>query len=106
MNGYCAVLITASGRDEAKELATALIGAGLAPCVNIVGPVLSVYQWKGRLHEDEEVLMIAKTGRDRFEELRELVESKHSYDVPEIVSLELSDISPGYAAYLGDFFTA
>jgi periplasmic divalent cation tolerance protein len=97
------VLVTASGREEAESLATLLIGAGLTPCVNIIPSVISIYQWKEALHRDEEALMVIKTSAGLFEELRELVEKNHSYDVPEIVALELSRLSPAYAAYLGDF---
>jgi uncharacterized protein involved in tolerance to divalent cations len=48
-------------------------------------------------------LMIIKTSESSFDQLKDLVEKNHSYDVPEIISLEISQLSPAYAAYLGDF---
>jgi periplasmic divalent cation tolerance protein len=103
MGEFRIALVTTSGVDEAERLANILIGAGLAPCVNIIPSVVSVYQWKGKLNRDEEALMIIKTSESSFEQLRELLEKNHSYDVPEIVSLEISQLSPAYAAFLGDF---
>jgi periplasmic divalent cation tolerance protein len=103
MSQFRIVLVTTSGVDEAGRLAELMIGAGLAPCVNIIPGCISVYQWKDKLNRDEEALMIIKTSEASFEELRELIEENHSYDVPEIVSLEISQLSPSYAAYLGDF---
>ena len=103
MSGFRIVLVTTSNVEEAERLANLLIGAGLAPCVNIIPSVISVYQWKNKLNRDEEALMIIKTSEASFKQVRELVEKNHSYDVPEIISLELSQLSPTYAAYLGDF---
>ena len=103
MSGFRIVLVTTSNVEEAERLANLLIGAGLAPCVNIIPHCISVYQWKNKLNRDEEALMIIKTSEASFKQVRELVEKNHSYDVPEIISLELSQLSPTYAAYLGDF---
>jgi periplasmic divalent cation tolerance protein len=97
------VLVTASGVEEAERIANLLIGAGLAPCVNIIPSVISVYQWKNKMNRDEEALMIIKSSESSFEELKELVEKNHSYDVPEIISVEISELSQAYAAFLGDF---
>ncbi len=71
--------------------------------MNIIPSVISVYEWKNKMNRDEEALMIIKTSESSFKELRELVEKNHSYDVPEIISIEMSQLSPAYAAYLGDF---
>ena len=103
MSEFRIVLVTVSGVEEAERIANLLIGAGLAPCVNIIPSVVSVYEWKGKMNRDEEALMVVKTSGPMFKQVRELVEKNHSYDVPEIISVELSELSPSYAAYLGDF---
>ncbi len=103
MSEFRIALVTTSGVEEAERIANLLIGAGLAPCVNIIPSVISVYEWKNKMNRDEEALMIIKTSESSFKELRELVEKNHSYDVPEIISIEMSQLSPAYAAYLGDF---
>ena len=103
MSAFRIVLVTTSGVEEAEKIANLLIGTGLAPCVNIIPGCVSIYQWKGKLNRDEETLMVIKTSESSFDQVRELVEKNHSYDVPEVVSLEIDQLSPGYAAFLGDF---
>ena len=103
MSEFRIVLVTTSGTEEAERIANLLVGAGFAPCVNIIPSVISVYQWKNKMNRDEEALMIIKTSESSFEEVRELVEKNHSYDVPEIISVEISQLSPAYEAFLGDF---
>ena len=103
MSEFRIVLVTTSGTEEAERIANLLVGAGLAPCVNIIPSVISIYQWKNKMNRDEEALMVIKTSESSFEQLRELVEKNHSYDVPEIISVEISQLSPSYGAYLGDF---
>ena len=104
MDEYIVVFITTSGRDEAERLAMGLINAGHAPCINIVAPCSSIYQWKGAVHRSEEALMIVKSERSRYPALREFVERVHSYDVPEILGIPISCIPDGYASFLSGFF--
>lgn len=103
MNEFMLILVTASGQPEAEDIAMKLISSGLSPCVNILDSCKSIYQWKGELRHDEEVLMFIKSKKDLFEEVRELVEKNHSYDVPEILGIGLECISSKYAGFLRGF---
>ena len=103
MNDFILVFVTASGREEAENIALQLINSGSAPCVNIVSPVYSIYQWKGKLVKDEEALMIIKSRKDFFLSVREIVEKNHSYDVPEIISVPFDDVSDKYGSFLAGF---
>ncbi len=78
-------------RDEAKELARGLVENRLAACVNILPKIESYYWWDDKVEHDEEALLIVKTTRQRFDELRAWVVEHHPYDIPEIISLPLSD---------------
>jgi periplasmic divalent cation tolerance protein len=104
MEEYIAVLITTSGREEAERIAMQLINSGYAPCINIVAPCSSIYQWKGEVHRTEEALMIVKSRKSSFSALREFVERIHSYDVPEILGVPVSCVSDDYASFLSGFF--
>ncbi len=99
---FLAVFITASSADEADRLAGALVEESLAACVNIVGACRSVYRWEGKVVRDDEVLLLAKTSRDRFPELERRVRELHSYDVPEIIGVELAEVSGEYGDFLRD----
>jgi periplasmic divalent cation tolerance protein len=104
MEEYVAVFISTSGREEAERIALQLISAGHAPCINIISPCSSIYQWKGEVHRTEEALMIVKSLKSRFSSLCEFVAQIHSYDVPEILALPISCVSDDYASFLSGFF--
>ncbi len=94
------VLITCPNEDEAVKIAGAVVEEKLAACVNIIKNIRSIYKWEGKLQDDTEVLMIAKTHKDRFDGLQKRVKELHSYDVPEIISLSITDGSEDYLSWI------
>jgi len=89
-DGFRVVLTTADSAELAERLAHALVERRLAACVNIVGPVRSVYRWKGEIVADEERLLLIKTASEQFEALREALRELHTYEVPEILALAVT----------------
>ncbi|WP_289020766.1 divalent-cation tolerance protein CutA [Desulfobacter postgatei] len=85
------VYMTAGNMDEASQIAKTLVQRRLAACVNIIDGMRSVYEWKGTLQEEREVVMIAKTRADCLPDLVEAVKGMHSYDCPCIVGLDVLD---------------
>ena len=69
----------------------------LAACVNVHGPMASMYRWKGRVERDAERQVVIKTTRDRLEALRKRIHELHPYELPELVVI---DIDGGSDAYL------
>jgi periplasmic divalent cation tolerance protein len=100
MSDKIVVLSTCGSPQEAQRLAHALVEKRLAACVNIVSGVRSVYRWKDAIEDEEEVLLVIKTSRPLFEELRNEILRLHSYEVPEVIALEVVDGSEGYLAWL------
>lgn len=94
------VLITASGEEEAINIARDLVTEKLAACVNIVPAIRSIYRWEGKIHDDAEVLLIVKTNATSFNNLRDRVASIHSYANPEIISLPIDSGSEKYLEWL------
>jgi len=72
----------------------------LAACCNIVPGVESVYRWKGEVAHDGEVLCIFKTEKALFKALRERVSGLHTYEVPEVIALDISEGDRGYLEWL------
>lgn len=97
MTDCIAVLVTAGAREEAERIAEALVMERLAACVNVVGPITSIYHWEGRVERGQELLLVIKTRAALFEQLEARVKSLHSYQNPEVIALP---ISAGTAAYL------
>lgn len=85
------VYMTAGDKDEARTIGRILVEARLAACVNILENMTSLYGWEGRLQEDREVVMMAKTTADRFAALKEKVAALHSYDCPCILGFEVAE---------------
>lgn len=94
------VFITAPGEDEAAVIARALIEARLAGCVNILRGIRSIYSWHGKIEDETEVLMLAKTRKNLFGSLAEKVRELHSYSVPEIIAVPIIDGSEAYLKWL------
>ncbi len=92
--------ITAPNEEEAVKIARSLVEARLAACVTIVKNVRSIYTWQGNIEDDSEVLMIAKTRKSLFDGLSARVRELHSYDVPEIIAIPVTDGSEAYLRWL------
>lgn len=92
---FLVVYCTASS-GEAEALARALVEEHLAACVNIAS-VRSCYIWDGKSNLDSEALLIIKTTRSRFEPLQKKILELHSYAVPEIIALPVTE---GHQPYL------
>ena len=85
------VVLVSIPRDEANKLARSLVENHLAACINVVPKIESYFWWDNKLEHEEEALLIIKTTQQRFDELRAWVVANHPYDLPEIISLPLSD---------------
>ena len=95
--GFCIIYTTTSNIDESKKIAYHLVESKLAACVNIVPKVISVYSWQDKINEDEEYLLVIKTQKNRFEDVKKAILELHSYELPEIVMLP---IKKGHKEYL------
>ncbi|MFO1188692.1 MAG: divalent-cation tolerance protein CutA [Alphaproteobacteria bacterium] len=91
------VYMTASSDEEALRIGRALVGERLAACVNVIPGMRSIYWWDGRIQDDQETVLIAKTRTDLIAALTERVKALHSYAVPCVVALP---ITAGNKAYL------
>lgn len=88
-DGHALVLVTCGSEDEARRIARSLVEHHLAAGVQIV-PIESVYEWQEEIVSDSEWLLIAKTRTERFDHIEEAVVEMHSYDVPPVLMVEMS----------------
>jgi len=94
------ILSTVDSVELGRKIAGALVDAGLAACVNIIPGVRSVYRWQGKICDETELLLLIKTTAARFEEVRRLVRSLHTYQVPEVISLPIGAADRDYISWL------
>ena len=81
---------------EAQKLASETVENGLAVCVQIDGPVKSVYHWNGKLEIAREWRLMFKCLDENIDRLEMFVLSRHPYDVPEWVCVEADRVGEAY----------
>lgn len=95
-------MTTTNSEREAKSLAGILVRERHAACVQIVPKILSVYEWEGAIHEEQEYLLLIKTPERCVKDLKKAIEKHHSYEVPEFVVLPIIDGSAEYLEWMAD----
>lgn len=96
------LILSAFGSGEAAELCGRhLIEAGLAACVQVEGPIRSIYRWQGNLETADEFRLVAKTSPLCQAACQTAIEANHPYDLPEIVSLPAT-ASRAYAQWVAE----
>lgn len=102
MAEFIQVLTTIDSRELADSLGRALVERRLAACVQIAGPVKSVYRWQGRIETAEEWQCWIKTTRERFAAVERAIRELHTYSVPEIIVMPIVAGSADYLKWLAD----
>jgi periplasmic divalent cation tolerance protein len=100
MTDKIVVLNTCGSSEEAEQLARKLVEQRLAACVTVISPVKSFYQWKGAVADAAEWLLVIKTSRPLFARLGSMLASSHSYQVPEILALPVTEGSANYLSWI------
>lgn len=100
MSEHVVVLTTTDSETAATDLASGAVGARLAACAQVVGPITSVFRWDGAVQTEPEWRVELKTAADRVEALTGHLRERHSYDVPEIVATPIVGGGADYLAWL------
>ena len=96
------VFCTFPDAETARQIGTPLVNAKLAACVSLVPGIESIYHWQGKVETSQEVLALFKTTSSRYAELEQRLRELHPYDVPEILAVSPTAVSPAYAQWVGD----
>jgi periplasmic divalent cation tolerance protein len=94
------VIVTAGSEEQASAIARVLVGERLAACVNIVGPIRSIYRWRDAVEDEREYLMLVKTRANLYERVERRVKDLHGYEVPEVLALSPRAGSSPYLQWL------
>lgn len=98
--GAMVVLCTAPDQETAQSMATALVTEHLAACINILGPLSSIYHWDGQLEQATEHLLLIKTTTAIYPRLESRLAALHPYEVPEILALPVARGAAPYLSWL------
>ncbi len=86
--------------ETAQQIAREVVSQQIAACVQVVGPVASIYTWKEEVHQASEWLLLIKTVSASFQRLTDLVVSMHRYDVPEIMAVPITHTLESYGGWV------
>lgn len=90
---------TTAQRSDAERLARELIEAGLASCVQVDGPILSVYRWQGKTETTEEYRLMVKLPTNHLARAESYVLAHHPYATPEWVVVQADQVSEKYLSW-------
>lgn len=100
MEEYVQVFTTTEKKEDAEKIAKAMVEKRLAGCIQIVGPINSMYWWKGNVETAGEWLLLIKSKKELYEELEKAIKELHPYETPEIVAVPIVAGSKEYLEWL------
>ena len=95
-----AIYSTINDIKKAKKIASTLVEERLVACVNIISNIHSIYRWKGKIENDNECVLIAKTSDVKVKEVIKRIKSLHTYELPDIVVLPIIGGLKEYLEYI------
>ena len=102
MKSYIQVSTTTETKEEAQKIAQYLVEQGLAACVQITGPMESIYRWKGNVETANEWHCLIKTREDFFDKVEAAIKKLHSYETPEIIAVPIVKGGKEYLSWIED----
>jgi len=100
MTPYVQVVTTVERKEDGEDIAKTLVERRLAACVQLVGPIKSMYWWKDEIETAKEWLCYIKTHESLYDELEEAIKAIHPYETPEIISLPILSGSEDYLEWI------
>jgi periplasmic divalent cation tolerance protein len=100
MKEFIVIFVTCSSSQEAEKIGNFLVENRLAACVNVIPEVKSIFFWKGKISQEKEVLLIAKSRMDLFDSIQKEIKRLHSYEIPEIIALPVEAGSEEYLEWI------
>lgn len=93
------VQTTCASKKEAKKIANILIEEKLAACVQL-SKITSLYSWENKRCVDKEMLLSIKTKKENFKKIQRKIKENHSYDLPEIIEIQITNASKEYLQFI------
>ncbi|MCG8448074.1 MAG: divalent-cation tolerance protein CutA [Pirellulales bacterium] len=100
MSEFLQISTTTPSEQMARQIAAVLVEQRLAACVQVQGPIHSVYRWQGKVEEATEWLCTAKTHAVHLPNVEKAICQLHDYECPEIIAVPIVGGSTAYLTWL------
>jgi periplasmic divalent cation tolerance protein len=94
-----AISSTFPSRSAAEACGRRLVEGRLAACVQIDGPVASIYRWRQAIEQAEEWRLTCKTAPSAEAACVAAIQATHDYELPQVTIASVT-ATPGYAAWV------
>ncbi len=94
---------TTDSHKTMKLIANTLLNKKLAACVNMIPRMRSKYVVDGRITESREVILFVKTTKKLENKVYKTIKELHNYEIPEISTIQASNVDKDYEKWLKDF---
>jgi periplasmic divalent cation tolerance protein len=74
---------------DARRIGHTLVNEQLVACINIIPKIESYYRWKGKIENDEECVLIAKTVDKNVKKVITRIHKLHPYELPDIIVIPI-----------------
>ncbi|MBN1408334.1 MAG: divalent-cation tolerance protein CutA [Calditrichaceae bacterium] len=102
MDSYIIVFCTTPSYEISHKIAAECIHKKIAACCNIIPGIKSIYRWEGNVEESEEQLLMIKSTEINFKSIENTINSFHTYDVPEIISIKIGSGNESYLKWINE----
>ena len=96
------ILVTVINQKEAVRIGEKMVHMKLAACTNVIPSIQSIYRWKGKVTNAQEVLLILKSTKPRYRALEKAIKAMHAYEVPEVIALPVTEGLEAYVRWVRD----
>ena len=99
---FVQVITTVSEKKDAETLTKEILGKRLGACVQIMGPINSLYRWKGKIETAKEFVCVIKTRKNLYKKVEKRIKELHPYEVPEIIAMPIVAVDKDYLKWLSN----
>ncbi len=97
---FIQVSTTVSKRSDAERIAKVLLNKKLSACTQIIGPITSIYKWKGKMEKSKEWLCLTKSKISHYKKIEKIIKEIHPYELPEIIAVPIIEGSNEYLNWI------
>ena len=102
MKKYKTIITTTNSKEDSRRIKKNILSKNLSPCIQIINNIESSYYWNGKINLDKEIMILIKADRRNEQLIINVIKSVHSYDIPDIISIDFTILSDKYEKWFNE----